>query len=223
MRAVHALTGVYPRNIVLYRLALTHRSVASTVKSGFRASNERLEFLGDAVISTVVAKYLFQRFPFEDEGFLTEVRSRLVSRKVLNELSRRIGLPNMVNRDMPGLRNSSSLPGDAFEALVGALFIDRGYKCAEGFMMRCISNGLIDVETIILEDDNFKSRVIEWCQRNKLPFNFETIDESATGHDTLFTMQIIVDGRQVGMGQEWSKKKAEQIAAKEACATLAID
>jgi len=222
MRSVHAVTGVYPRNAALYRLALTHRSAASTIKAGFRASNERLEFLGDAVISAVVAKYLFQRFPFEDEGFLTEARSRLVSRKVLNELSRKIGLPELVSRDTPGMRNSSSLPGDAFEALVGALFLDRGYECAEGFMLRCISHGLLDVETLIREDDNYKSRLIEWCQQNKHVFRFDTVDETTAGHDTLFTVQILIDGKKAGQGRERSKKKAEQIAAKEACTTLNI-
>lgn len=216
---IRSVTGFYPNNSRIFRLALTHRSAASTVNGGFRASNERLEFLGDAVVSAVVAKYLFQRFPFEEEGRLTELRSRIVSRKVLNELSREIGIPELVEQQLGGNRGNSSLPGDAYEALVGAIFLDLGYTAAEQFVLNSLQNG-VDLELIIKEDSNFKSQIIEWCQQNKKSYRFEVFGEKSQGHDTIFTIHLLVDDKLAGAGTERSKKKAEQLAAKQALSTI---
>ena len=189
---------------------------------GTLVSNERLEFLGDAVLSAVVAKYLFKRYPFENEGFLTETRSKIVSRKNLNALARKLGLPELVTKNNENNRYGSSLGGDALEALVGAIFLDRGFPAAEKFILDRMIDNFIDLEKLLKEDANFKSRVIEWCQKEKQPFEFLVLEQTKDGHRPSFKIQLVVDGKPVGIGIERTKKRAEQAAAKEACDKLNI-
>lgn len=221
-KALRNLLGFTPKNISLYRLALIHRSAGERLADGTLVSNERLEFLGDAVLSAVVAKYLFQRYPFENEGFLTESRSKVVSRKNLNRLARKLGLPDMVNKSEEKNRTGSSLGGDALEALVGAIFLDRGFPEAEKFILDRMIDNFVDLEKLLQEDANFKSRLIEWCQKEKHKFQFEMLNETVDGHRPSFTVQLIVDGKVVGKGTDRTKKRAEQAAAKEACEALDI-
>lgn len=187
---------------------------------GTLISNERLEFLGDAVLSAVVAKYLFQRYPFENEGFLTETRSKVVSRKNLNALARKLGLPDMVQKSNEKGRAGSSLGGDALEALVGAIFLDRGYAAAERFILDRMVENFIDLEKLLKTDANFKSKLIEWCQKEKREFEFVAVKEVKDGHRPSFTIHLKVDGKVVGKGTDRTKKRAEQAAAQEACEKL---
>ena len=221
-KALRNLLGFSPRNVSVYRLALIHRSAGERLKDGTLISNERLEFLGDAVLSAAVAKYLFKRYPFENEGFLTETRSKVVSRKNLNGLARKLGLPEMVSKNTERNRTGSSLGGDALEALIGAIFIDRGYASAEKFIFNILIDNYVDIDKLLKEDANFKSRLIEWCQKEKHSFSFDVINETADGHRPSFTIQAVVDGNICGKGTDRTKKRAEQAASKEACEKLGI-
>lgn len=221
-KALRNLLGFTPKNISVYRLALIHRSAGERLADGTLISNERLEFLGDAVLSAVVAKYLFKRYPFENEGFLTETRSKIVSRKNLNALARKLGLPEMVNKSNEKGRAGSSLGGDALEALVGAIFLDRGYPPAEKFILDRMIDNFIDLEKLLKEDANFKSKLIEWCQKEKVPFEFEVLNATKDGHRPSFTIQVNVDGKPQGKGTDRTKKRAEQEASKAACQKLNI-
>ncbi len=216
------LLGFVPRNISVYRLALIHRSAGERLADGTLISNERLEFLGDAVLSAVVAKYLFQRFPFENEGFLTETRSKVVSRKNLNDLALKLGLPELVTKDQVNNRTGSSLGGDALEALIGAILLDRGFQAAEKFILDRMMDNFIDLDQLLKEDANFKSRLIEWCQKEKCTFEFEVLNHRKDGNRPSFTIQVKIDGKPSGTGTDRTKKRAEQAAAKEACEKLNI-
>jgi len=216
-KALRNLIGFAPKNVSVYRLALIHKSAGERLPDGTLISNERLEFLGDAILSAVVAKYLFQRYPFEDEGFLTETRSKVVSRKNLNGLARKLGLPEMVQKSNEKGRAGSSLGGDALEALVGAIFLDRGFPAAEKFILDRMIDNFVDLEKLLKEDANFKSKVIEWCQKEKHPFEFVTVNEVKDGHRPSFTIHLEVDGKVLGKGTDRTKKRAEQAAAQQVC------
>lgn len=221
-KALRNLLGFSPRNMSVYKLALIHRSAGEKMPDGSLMSNERLEFLGDAVISAVVATYLFKRFPFENEGFLTETRSKVVSRKNLNGLSRKLGLPELVIKNNEQNRTGSSLGGDALEALVGAVFLDRGYLAAEKFILDRMIDHYIDLDSLLKEDANFKSRLIEWCQKEKKKFVFVLVTQTMDGHHPSFTINVTIDGVVAGQGTDRTKKVAEQTAAKKACEKLNI-
>ena len=214
------LLGFTPRNISVYRLALIHRSAGERLEDGTLISNERLEFLGDAVLSAIIAKYIFQRYPFENEGFLTETRSKVVSRKNLNGLAKKLGLPDMVEKSNENDRTSSSLGGDALEALIGAVFLDRGFPAAEKFVLDKMIDNFVDLDTLLKEDANFKSRCIEWCQKEKKEFAFVLVHGTTDGHRPSYTIQLKIEGKVVGEGTDRTKKRAEQEAAKQACAKL---
>ncbi|OQA11353.1 MAG: Ribonuclease 3 [Bacteroidetes bacterium ADurb.Bin397] len=213
------ILGFYPKNIAIYKLAFSHRSVAPTTVNGMQMSNERLEYLGDAVLGAIVAELLFRRFPFRDEGFLTEMRSRLVSREHLKSLALKIGLDKYIkNNSGPGMYRS--MYGDAFEALVGAIFLDKGYKAAEHFIVDRMIRLHVDLNDIELADSNFKSRIINWAQREKKSIVFETLEEG--NGNKLIKVRLVIDGEEISTGADFVKKKAEQIAAGKACEILKV-
>ena len=216
--------GFYPTNISLYKLAFRHSSAAQLIKKGVRDSNERLEFLGDSVIGTVVADYLFKKFPFKDEGFLTKMRSKMVSRQQHNQLAIKLGLNNFleVNNDRHGNNKSSSINGDAYEALIGAIYLDKGYKFAQEFILTRIVNVHIDMDEVETKEVDFKSKLIEWAQKEKKEFRFETVIDGATSDDKLYSIQIVVDNEAIGKAQHFSKKRAEQLVSELACGILGI-
>lgn len=222
--SLNNVLGFYPTNIALYKLAFRHSSAAQLIKKGVRDSNERLEFLGDSVIGTVVADYLFKKFPFKDEGFLTKMRSKMVSRQQHNQLAIKLGLNNFleVNNDRHGNNKSSSINGDAYEALIGAIYLDKGYKFAQQFILTRIVNVHIDMDEVETKEVDFKSKLIEWAQKEKKEFRFETIVDGATSDDKLFSIQIVVENEVVGKAQHFSKKRAEQLVAELACGLLEI-
>lgn len=222
--SLHNILGFYPTNISLYKLAFRHSSAAQLIKKGVKDSNERLEFLGDSVIGTVVADYLFKKFPFKDEGFLTKMRSKMVSRQQHNQLAIKLGLNNFleVNNDRHGNHKSSSINGDAYEALIGAIYLDKGFKFAQQFILTRIVNVHIDMDEVETKEVDFKSKLIEWAQKEKKEFCFETIVDGATSEDKLFSIQIVVDNEVIGKAQHFSKKRAEQLVAELACGILEI-
>lgn len=221
-KRLQGILGFRPKNIAIYRLALTHSSAGLVVKDGIPLSNERLEFLGDAILGAVAAKYLFKRFPFESEGFLTETRSKIVSRKNLGALAKRLGLRELVRKEDSLNKSTSSLGGDALEALVGAAFLDRGFELTERFVVRHLIDSFIDLEQLLKEDANFKSRIIEHCQKYRKQYVFEMVGHTLYKGDTLFEIHLRMDGTVMGKGTGRTKKEAEQLAAKETCVALNI-
>jgi ribonuclease III len=218
------LLGFVPGNLSLYRLAFRHKSVAQAVKRGIKNSNERLEFLGDAVLGSVVAEVLFKLYPYEDEGFLTELRSKIVNRGNLNQLARKLGFDQLIQYDnrMVNSARQGSLLGDAFEALIGAVYLDKGYDFTKNFLINHIIKSHIDIHKLEQTETNFKSKLIEWCQRHGKDITFELIENKEGESNKLFTVQAIIDGEIMGAGKEFNKKNAEKLAAEKACDALAI-
>ncbi|MDT3403354.1 ribonuclease III [Mucilaginibacter terrae] len=224
VKTLKNLLGFVPGNLSLYRLAFRHKSVAQSVKKGVKNSNERLEFLGDAVLGSVVAEVLFKMYPYEDEGFLTELRSKIVSRNNLNQLARKLGLEGLIQYDnrMVASARQGSLLGDAFEALVGAVYLDKGYDFTKGLIINRIIKAHIDIHTLEQTETNFKSKLIEWCQRHGKDVLFELTLNQDGESNKLFTIQVNIDGEIMGLGKEFSKKNAEKLAAEKACEALGI-
>jgi ribonuclease-3 len=224
VKALKNLLGFVPGNLSLYRLAFRHKSVAQNVKKGVKNSNERLEFLGDAVLGSVVAEVLFKLYPYEDEGFLTELRSKIVSRVNLNQLARKLGFDKLIEYDtrMVGSSRQGSLLGDAFEALVGAVYLDKGYDFTKNFLVNHIIKSHIDIHQLEKTETNFKSKLIEWCQRHGKDVSFDLTENQEGESNKLFSVQASIDGEVLGLGKEFNKKNAEKLAAEKACEALGI-
>ncbi len=222
-RSLRNILGFYPKNIALYKLALRHSSAAHQIKEGVKNSNERLEFLGDSVIGTITADYLFKKFPYKDEGFLTKLRSKMVSRAQHNKIALKLGLNVLVqsNNDRFGTK-PSSINGDAYEALIGAIYLDKGYKAAQNYVLTQIINVHIDMHEVETKEIDFKSKFIEWAQREKKNYSYEIIAKGAESSNKQFTIHLIVDDEILGSVQHFSKKLAEQMVSEQACATLGI-
>jgi len=224
IRRLKNMLGFVPGNVRLYRTAFRHKSVARRVRDGVKDSNERLEFLGDAVLGSVVAELLFKLYPYKDEGFLTELRSKIVSRANLNQLSRKLGLNELLEYDARLLNypnRQSSLLGDAFEALVGAVYMDKGYRFTREFLLTRIIKPHVDIHLLEVTETNFKSRLIEWCQQMGKEMQFVQVD-SPPGNPKLFTVEALVDGKVYGRGSDFNKKSAEKIAAEKAYEKLKV-
>lgn len=219
------LLGFVPGNVALYRMAFRHRSVAIVMKNGSKNSNERLEFLGDAVLGSVIAEELFKLYPYKTEGFLTEMRSKIVSRVNLNQLSRKLGLGELLeydNRIVNFPNKQSSLLGDAFEALIGAIYLDKGYDFTRKFILNRIIKPHVDIFTLEKTESNFKSKLIEWCQRQGKEVSFELVENQEGESNRLFTISALIDGENHGIGRDYNKKNAEKLAAEKACEALNI-
>jgi ribonuclease III len=221
--AIKHMVGSKPFNLSLYKLAIKHVSVAEESINGFKISNERLEYLGDAVLGAVVAEFLFIKFPYRDEGFLTETRSRMVNREALNQIAIKIGLAKVVDNEYRGKNLSShkSIYGDTLEAIVGAVYLDRGYKFCKKFILKCIIIHF-DVDDIISTTSNFKSKIIEWSQKENKEVDFKTISVTGNQRFKEFHVQLFMGGEPIAEGKGPTKKKAEQEAAKNACEKLNI-
>lgn len=219
------ITGYKPFNLKPYKIATQHTSVAKSVKKGFKESNERLEYLGDAILSSVVAEYLFKKYPFKDEGFLTEIRSRLVSRDSLNSVARTIGVTQIVRYDKKRKTPNShkSIYGNTLEAIIGAVYLDRGYHTCRKFILHKLLQPHFDLEEIIKTTKNYKSKLIEWSQKNSKTPSFEHIDTIDKGHYKEFIMEVRLDDEAIAKGHGLSKKKAEQDASREACILLKLE
>lgn len=221
--AIKSMVGSKPLNISLYQLAISHSSIAKTNNDGFKESNERLEYLGDAILGSVVAAFLFKKFPFKDEGFLTEIRSRIVNRESLNLLGRKIGLANIITFETGNKsRAHKSIYGNALEALVGAVYLDRGYAYCSRFIIKKLLIPHYDLDELINTDSNHKSKVIEWAQRQNKQVAFDIVNIKSIGDHKEFTAHVMIDSEMKGEGFGHNKKKAEQAAAYNACEILEI-
>lgn len=212
-RSLKNIFGFYPGNIFLYQLAFKHKSAADEIINGYKISNERLEYLGDAILGAVVADYLFKKFPYKNEGFLTEMRSKIVSRASLNKLSQKLGLDKLVNYSNDGRAKFRSVNGDAFEAFIGALFLDKGFEFTRKILINRIIDLHIDVETLEKVEVNFKSKLIEWVQKEKREINFNLKGELGEGYDKMYLVEIIIDEQAYSSAKDFSIKGAEQLAA----------
>lgn len=206
------ILGFYPKNIAIYQQAFTHRSALLDSDKKTFESNERLEFLGDTILDSVISHFLFIKFPFKDEGYLTQLRSRFVSREMLNFLGRKIGLEEVIEKKQ--VEHAVSILGNALEALIGAIYIDKGYVGAQQFIFKRLIQPHIDIEEIATNETNFKSRVIEWCQKNKITIKFLTTEKDEK-NNKLYTIQLVINDVVKGVGVAHSKKKAEQLAAEQ--------
>lgn len=219
------ITGYRPVNVYLYQLATQHSSVAKRSTGGNKESYERLEYLGDAVLGSIVAEYLFKKFPFKDEGFLTDIRSRIVNRESLNNLARKIGLDDMVryNTTQKHPHSHKSLYGDCLESLIGAVYLDKGYRRCRGFVLRKLIMPHVDLDEVVKTNPNHKSRLIEWAQKENREVRFEIVEVKGDKHRKQFTAQVFIDGEAHTKGSGFSKKKAEQAAASKVVESLSID
>ena len=221
--SIQLILGSKPLNLSLYRLALTPAGLGEETDKGFRKSNERLEFLGDAILGSVIAEYLFKKYPYRDEGFLTETRSKLVNRETLNEVGIKIGLKKTLqqvvdNRQFVG---NKSLYGDILEAFLGAVYLDRGYSFSKKLILQRILIHL-DLEGMVTTVSNHKSKVIEWSQREGNQVEFQVVQVNSNQRYKEFVVAIVVNGESIAQGKGETKKKAEQEASKNACEQLQI-
>lgn len=217
---IHNILGFYPKNINLYRVAFTHKSVAAETVGNYHVSNERMEYLGDTVLSTAVADYLFHTYPTQPEGFLTEMRSRIVSRVSLNKLSQKLGFDGFIRHAPDMGNNARSMGGNAFEALMGAIYLDRGFDFAKKIIIERIVKVHIDLEELQNTDVNFKSKLLEWSQKNKKKLVFQLLDENGDGHKKQYHVQIVIDGQPYSDAYDRSIRGAEQLAAEKTCKSL---
>lgn len=209
-----SVLGFSPRHMKLFRVAFTHRSSSSSY-NGHRINNERLEYLGDAVLSAIVADFLYKKYPYQGEGFLTEMRSKIVSRASLNKLARKIGLIDMINYQRDANGGFKSIGGDAFEALVGAVYLEKGYRRTQRIIIDRILCTHLDIEGIANTEWNYKSKLIDWGQKNHKKVSFEVLRAFNQGHSSRrqYESQVLIDGIPQQSAIEFSIKAAEQLAA----------
>tara|TARA_R110002020_G_scaffold134118_6_gene299192 strand:- start:946 stop:1692 length:747 start_codon:yes stop_codon:yes gene_type:complete len=213
---VQKLIGFKPKDLSSYEEAFTHRSLNLHNENGHAFNYERMEFLGDAMLGAVVAAYLFNEVGRGDEGYLTKMRSKVVSREHLNELGRDLNLLDMIRSAIPKENFGVNIHGNLFEALIGAIYRDRGYVYVKKFIYKRVIDPYVDIEKLEGRVISYKSLLIEWCQKEKKSFNFNTYED--TGQDTIkhFSVKLSIDKKQVAKARATSKKKAEEKAAKRA-------
>jgi ribonuclease-3 len=214
-RQLQNALGIKTNNISLYTTALSHRSV----KENADENNERLEYLGDAVLSSVVADYLFKKYPYKGEGFLTEMRSKMVNRQQLNDLAVKIGLKKIaLYNKVDGSLKGSQIFGNALEALIGAVYLDKGYQKTQKWITKHLIIPHLYVDDLELIDINLKNKLIGWATKNVKVLSFETIEEKLENNRRVFIIAVVLDGQQLALGRGYNKKEASQTAAQ-----LAID
>lgn len=211
----YKILGFYPHDISFYEQALLHKSLAAKSDKGKPLNNERLEFLGDAILDAIVADIVYKQFTGKKEGFLTNTRSKIVQRETLNKLAVEIGLDKLIKYSTKSSSHNSYMCGNAFEALVGAIYMDRGYEVCKYFIDEKIIKKYIDLESLARKEVNFKSKLIEWTQKNRVVATFDLIEEFLDKEaNPVFQTEIIVEGISAGTGIGYSKKESQQNAAK---------
>ena len=212
----YRMLGFYPHNVHIYEQALLHKSSSVKSDQGRLVNNERLEFLGDAILDAVVGDIVYQKFDGKREGFLTNTRSKIVSRESLNHVAEQIGLSKLVKFNTRHSCHNNYMGGNAFEALVGAIYLDRGYAYCKDFMEHRIIGTYIDLNKVSRKEVNFKSKLIEWSQKNKVLLSFELIEQSLDEFNSpVFVTEVLVEGIPACKGKGYSKKESQQIAAHE--------
>jgi len=219
-RQLKRILGFRPRNFKLYQLAFVHKSASHFIFNDTKINNERLEFLGDAILDSMVAEYLFRRFPDKEEGFLTQTRSKLVNRDNLNHLAIKLGIGEMIISKM-SRDNHKSVYGDTLEALIGAIYLDKGYERTKKIVLERIIQSDININRLLATEIDFKSRVIEWGQKNRKAVSFTSFEEIEEQSNTpMFITHLFVVDDVVGRGSGSSKKESEQNAARQALQIL---
>ncbi len=213
---ISKILGFKPKDVSIFRRAFLHRSANQKDKKGNPMNYERLEFLGDAMLGTIISKHLYNEVPGGDEGYLTKMRSKIVSRKHLNELGKDLDLIRFVETKIPKSHFGENIHGNVFEALIGAIYLDRGYKYCEKFIQDRVIEPYVDIEQLEGKVISYKSLLIEWCQKQKKEFKYEVYEDN--GNDPLkhFAVRLSIDGKQVAKARATSKKKAEEKASKRA-------
>jgi ribonuclease-3 len=213
------ILGIKPGNIELYTTALSHRSV----KEGADENNERLEYLGDAVLSTIVADYLFKKYPYKGEGFLTEMRSKMVNRQKLNDIALKMGIKKIsLYNKFDGSLKTSQIFGNTLEALVGAVYLDKGYARTHKWVCKHMILPHLDVDDLENININLKNKLIGWASKNGKVLEFETLEEKLENSRRIFTIAAVLDGEQLALGKGYNKKDASQIAAQLAIEKLGL-
>lgn len=203
--------GYKPKSLVYFHRALTHKSVSTPEIE----TNERLEFLGDAILDSIVAEFLYRKFPAEDEGYLTKIKSKIVNRRTLGDIGYEMELSNIMNYNNSRSIKLETIEGNAFEALIGAIYLDGGYRKAQESIEKHIFKKYLNLNQLLEEELDFKSKLFIWCQKNKLDIQFEVISEENFGHEWKYVVEVIINEKSYGRGTGSSKKKAEQVASKE--------
>lgn len=213
--ALYEIFGFYPHRIQFYKLALMHKSVTRRNEKGKPLNNERLEFLGDAILDAIVGDIVYRHFEGKREGFLTSTRSKIVQRDTLNRLATEMGITQLIKFGKHTPSHNSYMGGNAFEALVGAMYLDRGYEACMRFMEKRILSQLINIDKVAYKEINFKSKLIEWCQKNKVKLDFKLLEQSREGKNSpIFKYQVLIEGLEGGVGEGYSKKESQQFASK---------
>ena len=214
--SIYHIIGILPHNLEYYKTALLHKSVARRNEKGRPINNERLEFLGDAILDAIVGDIVFQHFSGKREGFLTNTRSKIVQRDTLNRLAKDMGITRLILSNGRSASQNSYLGGNAFEALVGALYLDHGYNACKKFMQKQILGELINIDKVAYKEVNFKSKLLEWTQKHKVEIEFKPLNfgKDSDGNPT-FSFQVILENIACGEGKGYSKKESQQEAAKE--------
>lgn len=213
--SLYEILGFYPHDISYYKMALLHKSIMHRNSKGKPVNNERLEFLGDAVLDAVVGDIVYQHFPGKREGFLTNTRSKLVQRDTLNKLAQEMGINQLILSNGHSSSHNSYMGGNAFEALVGAIYLDRGYDACMYFMQKRILAQMINIDKVAYKEVNFKSKLIEWSQKNRVKLDFVMLDQQKDKNGSpIFTYQVVLEGVESGVGKGYSKKESQQVASK---------
>jgi ribonuclease III, bacterial len=213
----YKILGFCPFNITLYEQALLHKSSSIKLKDGRWINNERLEFLGDAILDAIVADIVFKEFEYKKEGFLTNMRSKIVQRETLNKLAIELGIDKLVKTSTKNTTPNTHMYGNALEALIGAIYLDQGYRAAKKFVFEQLIQQHLNIESVAELEVNYKSRLIEWSQKQKISVSFDLIDSFVDNNNTpIFKTAVIILGEQAGLGIGYSKKESQQKAAKEA-------
>lgn len=214
------ILGCKPKNIFIYKTALIHKSCSHKDSKGNKINNERLEYLGDTVLSTIVGDYLFKKYPHQGEGFLTEMRAKIVSRSSLNSLSKKIGLSDLVEYSKSSNGGYASLPGNAFEAMTGALYLDKGYKKTYEILINRVFMVYMDIAQVEKTQWNYKSKIIDWAQKNKKQISFQVINVVDLGYRKQYNTAVFIDNVQHENAVDFSIKTAEQLASEKTYKSL---
>ena len=219
-RNLRSLLGFVPANLTIFKLAFAHKSGPADEEFAGQ-NNERLEYLGDAILGSIVAEYLFKKYPNADEGFLTKMRSKIVKRKSLNMIGEKMGL-DLLLTEMNNTRLSKSMLGNAVEALVGAVYLERGYRRTRRYVVRKILRQYVDIHRLESFDDNYKSQLLEWCQKNGQSISYKLLARYKFEKRDRFKVAVLVDGKKVATADDFNKKSAEQMASEKALASLGL-
>lgn len=223
---LHRILGFYPRKIKYYNLALMHKSMHMRTDEGKLVNNERLEFLGDAILGAVVGDVVYHHFEGKREGFLTNTRSKIVQRETLNRVAVEIGLDKLIQCSTPTHSHNSYMCGNAFEAFIGAIYLDRGYAYCDRFIRKRILCRLIDLDKVARQEQNFKSKIIEWCQKKHINIRFELVAQHhirCEAYSPVFETRLLLEGIVCGEGTGYSKKESQQKAARMALKRIKND